>query len=177
MKKKINVLEYASEILTKLKKGALITTKADDIVDCMTISWGTLGIEWGKEIFTVFVRESRYTRSLLEKNKEFTINLPVGDFDKNIIDFAGANSRRTVDKVTELNLTLVDGECVNVPAIKELPLTLECKVVYSQLQDKNEIIEKNQVFYPQDVDGSFPRANQDYHICFCGEIVNAYIVE
>ncbi len=155
----------------------MVTTKADGIVDCMTISWGTLGIEWGKEIFTVFIRENRFTKSLLEKNGEFTINLPVGEFDKNILDFAGANSRRDIDKVKELNLTLVESESVSVPAIKELPLTLECKVVYSQLQDKNAIIEKNQVFYPQAVDSSCPRSNQDYHIAFCGEIVNAYILE
>ena len=39
------------------------------------------------------------------------------------------------DKIKELNLTLVPGETVSVPAIAQLPLTLECKVIYQQDQD------------------------------------------
>ena len=67
---------------------------------------------------------------------------------------------------------------VSVPGIKELPLTLECKVIYKQKQDKDAITEENQIkFYPQDVDGSFHGANKDYHTAYYGEIVAAYIIE
>lgn len=55
MKKEIEVFDYANVIIKTLKNGVLLTTKADDKVNSMTISWGTLGIEWGKPIFTVFV--------------------------------------------------------------------------------------------------------------------------
>ena len=78
MKKEIEVFDYANEIMKSIKTGVLITTKAGDKVNSMTISWGTLGIEWGKMIFTVFVRENRFTKHQLEKNHEFTINLPIG---------------------------------------------------------------------------------------------------
>ncbi len=67
MKKEIQVFDYATEIMKALEKGILLTTKADDKVNTMTISWGTLGIEWGKPIFTVFVRENRFTKQQLEK--------------------------------------------------------------------------------------------------------------
>lgn len=63
MRKEIDVFDYASEILKAVKKGALLTTKADNKVNTMTIAWGSLGIEWGKPIFTAFVRENRFTRS------------------------------------------------------------------------------------------------------------------
>ncbi|GAA6528459.1 hypothetical protein LPYR103PRE_04320 [Segatella asaccharophila] len=46
-KKEINVLDYAGYILKGVNKGVLLTTKADGRVNTMTISWGTLGIEWG----------------------------------------------------------------------------------------------------------------------------------
>ena len=82
MKKQIEVFDYANDILKAVKTGVLLTTKADDKVNTMTISWGTLGIEWGKTLFTVFVRENRFTKSQLDKNPEFTINIPVGDFNK-----------------------------------------------------------------------------------------------
>lgn len=85
MKQEIQVLDYASEIMKNLKTGVLLTTKAGDKINTMTISWGTLGIEWAKPIFTVFVRENRFTRQLLEQNPEFTISIPQGDFDKKFL--------------------------------------------------------------------------------------------
>lgn len=50
-----------------LKTGVLLITKVDSKVNTMTVSWGTLGIEWVKPIFTVFVREKRFTKQQLEK--------------------------------------------------------------------------------------------------------------
>ena len=40
-----------------------------------------------------------------------------------------------------MNLTLIESDDVKPPAIKEFPLTLECKVLYRQLQDRNLIPE------------------------------------
>lgn len=178
MKKEIQVFDYASEIMKAVKTGVLLTTKSDDKVNSMTISWGTLGIEWGKPIFTVFVRENRFTKEQLEKNPEFTINIPMGEFNKKILGFCGTKSGHNIDKISELNLTLESPDKISVPAIKELPLTLECKVVYKQEQDRNEICEETKkVFYPQDVDSSYHGSNKDFHTAYYGEIVSAYIVE
>lgn len=178
MKKEIQVFDYASEIMKAVKTGVLLTTKSDDKVNSMTISWGTLGIEWGKPIFTVFVRENRFTKEQLEKNPEFTINIPMGEFNKKILGFCGTKSGYNIDKISELNLTLESPDKISVPAIKELPLTLECNVVYKQEQDRNEICEETKkVFYPQDVDSSYHGANKDFHTAYYGEIVSAYIVE
>lgn len=178
MKEKIEVFDYSKEILQATKKGVLLTTKADGKVNSMVISWGTLGIEWAKPIFTVFVRENRFTKQQLDKNPEFTINIPIGKFDKNIIAVCGTKSGHTMDKVKELGLTLENSEFVSVPALKEFPLTLECKVVYKQEQDRSSITEENNLkFYPQDVDSSFHSANKDYHTAYYGEIVNAYIIK
>ena len=178
MKKEIQVFDYANEILQAVKTGALITTKAGDNVNSMTISWGTLGIEWNKPIFTTFIRGGRFTREMLDKNPEFTVNIPFGEFDKNILAVCGRKSGRDCDKIKELSLTLVDGQQISVPAVKELPLTLECKVIYRQAQDEqaipNDIIA---AFYPQDVGSLNPAANKDFHTAYYGEIVKAYILE
>ncbi len=178
MKKQIEVFDYANEIIKAVKNGVLLTTKANDKVNTMTISWGTLGIEWNKPIFTTFVRENRFTKSQLEKNPEFTINIPFGDFNKKILGVAGTKSGHDIDKIKELGLTLEESEVISVPGIKELPLTLECKVIYKQEQDRNaipaEIVED---CYPKDVDSSFHGSNKDYHTAYYGEIVNAYIIQ
>ena len=96
MKKQINVFDYAKEIMEAVQTGVLLTTKVDDKVNSMTISWGTLGIEWATELFTVFVREHRFTKEQIEKNPEFTINIPLGAFDKKILGVCGTKSGRAV---------------------------------------------------------------------------------
>ena len=178
MHKEIDVFEYMNTILRELKKGILLTTKNGDRVNAMTISWGQIGIEWNKLIFTTYVREGRFTKDMLSTG-EFTINIPLDR--KNVakaIAYCGIKSGREFDKTKDVNFSLVDGRKVDVPAIKELPLTLECKVVYKQIQDKNEIEDDicNE-FYPQDVPSDHFGANKDYHIMFYGEIVDSYILE
>ena len=178
MREEINVLYYASQIMKGVSNGVLLTTKTENKVNTMTISWGTFGIEWGKLIFTAFVRENRFTIEQLEKNPEFTINIPVGDADDSIIGFCGYKSGRDTDKISEMGLTLVDGEKVSVPAVKEFPLTLEYKVVYRQKQDISVLDDELQKrFYPQDVDSFVTGANKDSHVVICGEIVDAYIIQ
>lgn len=174
MKREIKLWDYAGKILEGVQKAALVTTKADGKVNAMTIGWGTLGIEWSKPIFILFVRESRYTMEMLQKNPEFTINVPLGDVDKNILKVCGTRSGRDMDKIKELGLTLEEGKTVSVPAIKELPLTLECKVRYSQPQEPNGIPRDiTEHHYPKN--GAFPKG--DYHTAYYGEITAAYIVE
>jgi len=178
MKREIDVYDYANHILEKLKKGILITTKNGDKVNSMTISWGQLGVEWNRLIFTTYVRTGRFTHQILEKTKEFTVNIPMEEKAQKIIGFCGTKSGKDFDKVKELGLNLVEGEKVNVPGIKELPLTLECKVIFSQFQEKElvpDYLKKD--FYPENVEGDFHGANKDYHTMFMGEIVGAYIAQ
>ena len=48
MKQYIDPFDYANQILKAVKKGVLLTTKAGGKINTMSISWGTLGIQWGK---------------------------------------------------------------------------------------------------------------------------------
>ena len=130
-KKKIDVLDYSSKILKALSKGVLLTVKDDEKVNTMVISWGALGIEWNKVLFTTYIRENRYTKAILDKALNFTINIPLEKMDTKVFGIAGTKSGRNIDKIKEANLTLVDSEIVSSPAIKELPITLECKVLLS----------------------------------------------
>ena len=178
MKKHVETFDYAGTICKEMKKGILLTTKVDDKVNTMTIGWGKIGIEWGKPIFIAYVRESRYTKTMLEQPGEFTVNIPMGEVDKKILGYCGTKSGRNTDKIADMGLTLEEGESITVPGIKELPLTLECKVIYKQKQDLAAIPEEILArYYPQDVDGSAPGSNRDYHIAYYGEIVNTYIIE
>ena len=64
-----------------------------------------------------------------------------------------------------------------MPGIRQYPLTIECKVLYSQDQDLSRIPEDIlRKAYPQDVPGTNSLANKDFHTMYIGEIVDAYII-
>lgn len=173
MKRKVEIADYAGRIMEQTSKGILLTACAGGKVNSMTIGWGFLGIQWGKPIFVVLVRQSRHTKKMLDENPEFTVNVPLGAIDPNILGTCGTKSGRDLDKIAALGLTLEEGETVNVPAIRELPLTLECKVIYRQDQDPKAIAPENDArFYAKGT------ANEgDYHTAYYGQITAAYIVE
>lgn len=178
MKRQINPFDYAGDICKALPRGILLTTKRGEEVNSMTIGWGTMGVDWSLPMFIVYVRESRYTKQLLEENGEFTINVPMGDIDKNILSICGTKSGRDMNKIQELGLHLEEPMSISVPGIKELPLTLECKVFYKQQQDLSAIPQKIlDRFYPVEDDTLHPGSDRDYHICYYGQILKAYIIE
>lgn len=177
---KIDVIEYLPTIMTELKKGVLVNTKNGDKVNSMTIAWGQVGIEWAKMFFTIYVRHGRFTHEQIENTKEFTVSVPLERTTEitKAIAYIGSRSGRDINKLADCNLTLVDGIEVNSPAIKEIPLTLECKVIYQQEQEIDNIPKEiKDICYPQDVPSSNPMANKDFHTVYYGEIVNAYIVK
>ena len=177
MKKQINAFDYAGHICETMRKGILLTTKADGKVNTMTIGWGTIGIEWGRPVFVAYVRVGRHTRQMLDRSGEFTINVPYGDVDSKILSFCGTKSGRDVDKISEMKLVLIDSDVVGVPGIRQLPLTLECKVLCSSVQNipmlPDNLLNR---YYPKGVDSSNPGSNEDFHIAYYGEIVNAYMI-
>lgn len=172
MKQKIDVFEYSDHICNAMKRGILLTTAYEDEVNTMTIGWGHIGTEWGRTIFVAYVRESRYTRTLLDKGGEFTVNIPFKSCDDSVLHYCGTKSGRNCNKILDLNLTPERSNCINVPGIKEFPLTLECKIIYRQPQDLTQIpADILERFYQED-DAGF----QDYHIMYYGEVLDAYLI-
>ena len=173
MKEFVNPFDYAKEINYALEKGILLTTKAGDKLNTMTIGWGMMGIQWNKPIFIALVRGCRHTYSMLEQNPEFTVNIPLDAVDKNIIRVCGTKSGRDMDKFQELGLTTEAPEKISVPGIRQLPLTLECKVLYKQQQYPDHMLSKEPLKFYQE---NPARIQDDYHTAYYAEIVSAYII-
>lgn len=179
-KHNIDIDEYYAHILKELKKGISITSSAGGRTNSMTISWGMLGIQWNKPIFTAFIRTGRFTHKLLEQNPQFTINIPTDNRPAKILSYLGSRSGHDEDKTDILGLHLVEGENIDVPGIAELPLTLECNVIYKQLQQRELFLNNNRIveqLYPQNIPSQFSGNNCDFHTAFYGEIVGAYIIK
>lgn len=174
MKREINPFDYAGAIMKALPHGILLTSEAEDCVNAMTIGWGSLGIEWGVPVFTAYVRVSRFTCELIERTGEFTICAPTGVLsveNGKLITLCGNKSGRDMDKLAKAGVHIVEADIVRPPAIKELPLTLECRVVYSCEQSIKEISSRFKKFYPA------ADSPADPHVAYYGEILKAYIIE
>ena len=141
----------------------------------MIIGWGALGTCWSLPMLTVYVRSHRYTKAQIDKTGEFTVSIPMGNTLPDIVKVCGLQSGRKINKADYLSLE--EPEVNNTPGVKEYPLTLECKVLYSQRQDLFAIPEEiRQKVYPQDIDGLVPMANRDPHTAYIGQILAAYII-
>lgn len=173
MKRTIDPFEYAPQILQSLKKGVLLTVKEGDRVNTMTIGWAHLGIEWNMPTFIAYVRGCRHTHPMLDKGSEFTVNIPLDRVDPNIIKVCGTKSGRDLDKIKSLGLTLEEPEIISVPGIRELPLTLECKVVYRQQQIPDCVLNGHILTHYD----TSKEVEQDYHTAYYGQILSAYIIE
>ncbi|MDP4144645.1 MAG: flavin reductase family protein [Bacillota bacterium] len=147
------------------KKGAFLTTKSGEITNTMTISWGNIGFEWSRPVFTAMVRKSRYTHEIIEKSNEFTVSIPLNEDAKKALAFCGTKSGREFDKFKECNLNLEDGKILSTPIIGNCELHYECKVVFKQEMDPALIDEeiKNSSY-----------GDNNYHTIYFGEIVACY---
>lgn len=167
---KINAFDYAEQITKALPNGILLNTNGDKF-NSMVIGWGHLGVIWGLPAFTVYVRQGRYTKPQLDQTQAFSISVPAAGerLSREVFKAFGTQSGRDINKADFV--TLVDGQAINVPAIKEYPLTLECKVLYQQDQVLADI--------PQEVKDRYYSHGTDvgdFHTAYIGQIVDAYII-
>lgn len=93
----------------------------------LTIAWtGTICSD--PAMVSISIRPERYSYSMIKETGEFVINLTTKELLK-ATDYCGVVSGRDVNKWEKMNLTPVPSQEVNVPAIKESPVNIECKVV------------------------------------------------
>ena len=156
--------QQTGKVLEQLAKGAFLTTADGPHYNTMIIGWGSIGYMWGKPVFTIMVRHSRYSHDLLEKHGEFTVSLPFGEL-KTAIALCGSKSGRDMDKFAAAKLTAQPGKKVAVPVIGECDRHYECKVIYQQemLPEALDSADNNKWY----TDG-------DYHTLYFGEVVASY---
>jgi flavin reductase (DIM6/NTAB) family NADH-FMN oxidoreductase RutF len=129
--------------------------------NAMAIGWGQVGIIWGKPIFTVLVRPSRYTYQLIEEAGEFTVNI-VPPQSKDLVQYCGTTSGRSHDKFREKGLTAIPSSKIKTPLVKECILHYECKIIY-----RNDLIPSE--LETSVVPGFYPKG--DFHRVYFGEIL------
>jgi flavin reductase (DIM6/NTAB) family NADH-FMN oxidoreductase RutF len=126
---KVEIGPYQLAEIT-ISHDTLLVSRSKDKVNVMALAWKTIGELWGYPICTVAVAPTRYTFSLLNDIKEFTLNVPSPQIE-NAINIAGSSSGRDTDKIAEAGLTLTPSKHISVPMIEEAMLNYECKVIHT----------------------------------------------
>jgi len=127
----------------------------------MTVSWGMIGIVWGKPCATVFVRPSRHTRQFMDRMDSFTLSLFPQELHKALV-WCGEHSGRREDKVKGAGLTPIASQKISAPGFDEAELIMECRKIYFADLDPGAFLDPS-------IGSNYP-AHSDYHRMFVGEI-------
>lgn len=139
---------------------ALLATGNEENHNAMTISWGTIGELWSKEVAIVFVRPTRHTFGLMESYDYFSLNF-MGDEHKSAHRVFGSKSGRDMDKfeATGLKPAYHNGHIY----VDEAETVIICKKVAFQDINPAGFIDKG-------IEDLYPI--KDYHRMYVGEIVS-----
>ncbi|RLI78047.1 flavin reductase family protein [Archaeoglobales archaeon] len=95
--------------------------------NAMTADWVT-PLSFRPTLLGVSIGHTRYTKKLIEKEKDFVVAVPTLELLKDVW-VAGTVSGVKVNKAEEMSVTFVESKKVKAPSIKECQANLECKVV------------------------------------------------
>lgn len=144
----------------------LVTAGTERKFNTMTASWGGLGVFWGKNSATIYIRSSRYTKQFIDSNDTFTLSFFKEDYKKSL-GICGSVSGRDVNKVEKANLTPIFDEANTY--FDEAKMVVVCKKMYHtdvKLEDFDNP-EYDATMYP----------DKDYHTIYISEILKVLVKE
>jgi flavin reductase (DIM6/NTAB) family NADH-FMN oxidoreductase RutF len=94
--------------------------------DIITLAWA-MPTSINPPMVAISISPRRLSHALINKTKEFVVNIPTMDIVKETL-YCGRVSGRRVDKFKETGLTPLPSKKVKPPAIEECVAHLECKL-------------------------------------------------
>lgn len=142
----------------------LISALKDGEMNTMTASWGGVGVLWGKNVVTVYIRPQRYTKEFVDAGELFTISV-LGSGYRKELGYLGSVSGRDENKIAKSGLHPVklDGTA----AFEEAEVVLVCRKCYA------DWLKPENMLNPEDDSKWYPQ--KDYHAVYIAEIVKAYV--
>lgn len=156
----IDVLEMNP--FTKIgKEWALVTAGNKSKCNTMTVSWGGVGVLWGKNVVYIFIRDSRYTKEFIDNGDFFSISF-LDNAYRDALNYCGAHSGRDVDKFEEAGLTPAFRHSIPYP--DEANFVILCKKMAAVPITEDSFVDPSisQKWY----------ADGDMHTMYVGEIID-----
>lgn len=153
---------------TKISKEWMLITAGDEKKsNTMTASWGGLGIMWGKNVATAYIRPQRYTKEFVDNSDTFTLSFLSEEYRKALSVCGKISGKNVEDKWKDAGLHpyYVD----RTTAVEEADLILVCKKLYAQdmLPECFVETECDTKWYPE----------KDYHTMYIAEIEKVLVRE
>ena len=164
---KKNVLEFDKNVFDGFNNVWPILVCGDkNGYNGMTVSWGGLGVLWGKNVGFIFVRKSRHTYNFIENSDSVTLSFLSDDY-KAIKALFGSKSGRDLNKFEAAGIHATFDVDFNGYYVSEAEYVFKMKKLYSvdlPYEDlPKEIIDR---YYP----------NGDMHTMYVCEI-KQYLVK
>ncbi|AJP12140.1 TPA: flavin reductase family protein [Clostridioides difficile] len=165
--REVKIEELQFNPFTKIGKEWLLITAGDsEKFNTMTASWGGVGVYWGKNVVTIYIRPQRYTKEFVDSNDTFTVAF----FDetyREALNICGTISGRDINKIEKAGLTpyFVD----DTVAFEEANMIIVCKKLYhDNMPPENfDAKENDKKWYPE----------KDYHTMYISEIIKVLVKE
>ena len=145
------------------KEWALISAGDKNKCNTMTVSWGGVGVLWGKNVVYIFIRDSRYTKEFIDNGEFFSMSF----FDekyRDALSYCGKESGRNVDdKFKGAGLTPAFRH--NIPYPDEANLALLCRKMAAVPITEDTFVD------PQIMPKWY--SDNDMHVMYVGEIIEA----
>ncbi len=140
----------------------LITAGDERGINTMTASWGGMGVVWGHDAVTVYIRPQRFTKKFVDEQQKFS--LCFFDGHKKELGMLGAVSGRDKNKIADAGFTPVflDG----VPAFEQARLVIVAEKMYSAPFEPERFIDRDipGKIYPTD----------DLHTMYIAKVCGIY---
>jgi len=147
---------------TKIGKEWALVSAGDKLkANTMTVSWGGLGVLWGKNVSFIFIRDSRYTKEFIDNGDFFTISFLNEDYRESL-NFCGSKTGRdTEDKFEAAGLTKAFRH--GIPYPDEANFVILCKKMAAVPITEDTFLDDsiNTKWY----------ADKDMHTMYVGEII------
>lgn len=103
------------------KEWALVSAGNKNKYNTMTVSWGGVGVLWGKNVVYIFIRDSRYTKEFLDSGDFFSLSF-LGEQYREALSYCGKESGRNGDKFA--------GSGLNAAFRHDIPYPDEANLVF-----------------------------------------------
>lgn len=147
---------------TKIGKEWALVSAGDKLkANTMTVSWGGLGVLWGKNVTFLFIRDSRYTKEFIDNGDFFTVSFLNEEY-REALNYCGAKSGRDEeDKFKGAGLTKAFRH--GIPYPDEANLVILCKKMAAVPMPEESFLDESIMtkWYP----------DKNMHTMYVGEII------
>ncbi|MBQ5426557.1 MAG: flavin reductase [Pseudobutyrivibrio sp.] len=162
----IDMLEW-NPIQKVADEGIAIVAEADGTVNAMSSHNGGVGHMWGKNVVYAFLRNTRYTKELLDKSEYFSACF-FDMIEKNNVQLMKVLDQLSGRNEDKLHLCHVNIEhALNAPYIDEANFIILCRKIAAVPMTENTILDEkilNENYTAKHLD--------DFHTMYVGEILD-----